>query len=217
MGTPSNGRKLACVVAAGLVMMCSLASPGHAQSSGVSDELKKLLNSKAYVDKLRFIVSRYEASVTGCKTPNVVGRTGLTLLDARVPMPGIGVPASAQWIDTVGVKGCGKPYQRRVVGAQHKGQTVLFPYLAGSTRTTPVVQFETMRLVLSKERKHAEAAGCKAEDLVSVETTQLVATAKGEHGTMWREAWTVKSCKGSRKVGLLFAPDKNGHVGVTLQ
>lgn len=197
--------------------MCGLTASGFAQSSADQEELKKLLNSKAYIDKLRFIVSRYEASVNGCKTPSVVGRTGLTLLDARVPMPGIGVPASAQWMDTVGVKGCGKPYQRRVVGARHKGQTVMFPYLSGSTRTTPVVQFETMRLVLSEERKHAAAAGCKADDPVSVATTQLVATAKSEHGTMWRESWTVRSCKGQRNVGLLFAPDQNGHVAVTLE
>ncbi|MCP5080845.1 MAG: hypothetical protein GY948_04030 [Alphaproteobacteria bacterium] len=194
-----------------------MAAPGRAQSSAEEQELKKLLNSKPYVNKLRFVVSRYEASVNGCKAPNVVGRTGLTLLDARVPMPGIGVPASAQWMDVVGVKGCGKPYQRRVVGARHKGQTVMFPYLSGSTRTTPVVQFETMRLVLNEERKHATAAGCKAEDLVSVATTRFVASAKAEHGTMWRESWTVKSCKGVRNVGLQFAPDKNGHVAVTLE
>lgn len=211
------GRRWVPLAVAALLVSCGLAVPGLAQSSAEQEDLKKYLNSKLYVNKLRFIVSRYEASVNGCKTPNVVGRTGLTLLDKRVPMPGIGVPESTQWMDTVGIKGCGKPYQRRVVGAQHKGQTVMFPYLSGGTRTTPVVQFETMRLVLNEERKHAAAAGCKAEDPIAVATTKFVASAKAEHGTMWRESWTVKSCKGVRNVGLQFAPDINGHVAVTLE
>jgi len=217
MRTSLIGRRLAPLAAVGLLVSFAMAAPGLAQNSTELQDLKKLLNSKPYVSKLRFVVSRYEAGVNGCKTPNVVGRTDLTLLDARVPMPGIGVPASAQWMDTVGVKGCGKPYQRRVVGAQHKGQTVMFPYLSGSTRTTPVVQFETMRLVLNQERKHAAAAGCKAADLVSIATTRFVGSAKAEHGTMWRESWTVKSCKGLLNVGLQFSPDNNGHVAVTLE
>ncbi len=203
-------------LAAGLVL-CSAHSANSAPSTKEQRNLKTYLNSPSYVNKLRFVVARYEASVNGCKTPKVAGRTGAKLLKTRVAMPGIGVPKSAQWIDIVRVEGCGKPFRRKVIAAQHKGQAVMFPYLNGSTRTTPKLQFETMKLVLRTERKRSTKAGCKKKSLLAISNSKYVASAKVEHGTMWRESWTVKNCKGNRKVGVLFAPDKDGKITVSLE
>ncbi len=188
-----------------------------AQSALDQKKLKKYLNSAAYVNKLRFVVAAYEARVNGCKTPKVAGRTGAKLLKSRVAMPDIGVPKSAQWIDEVRVEGCGKPFKRKVVAAQHQGQAVMFPYLAGSTRTTPKLQFETMKLVLAAERKRSTKAGCKKKSHLAVRNAKFVAQAKMKNGVMWRETWTVKSCKGNRKVGVLFAPDQDGKITVSVE
>ena len=188
-----------------------------AQSSSDQSKLKKYLNSPAYVNKLKFVVSRYEASVNGCKSPKVAGRTGVTLLKRPVAMPDIGVPKSGQWIDTVRVEGCGKPFKRKVVAAQHRGQPVIFPYLAGGTRTTPKLQYETMKLVLAAERERTLKAGCEKKSLLRISNSKFVAQAKVKNGTMWRETWTVKSCKGNRKVGIMFMPDKDGKITVSLE
>ncbi len=209
--------KLALVALTALPLVLLTSNADAAPSTTDQRKLKKYLNSEAYVNKLRFIVSRYEASVNGCKTPKVAGRITAKLLKRRVAMPGIGVPTSTQWIDVVRVEGCGKPFRRKVVAAQHKGQAVMFPYLKGSTRTTPKLQFDTMKLVLSAERKRSTKAGCKKKSLLAISTSKFVAEAKVEHGTMWRETWTVKSCKGNRKVGILFAPNQDGKITVSLE
>ena len=208
----------AALLALSPVCLIGLTIAAEAAPSG-SDQKKlhKYLNSPAYVNKLRFVVARYEANVNGCKTPKIAGRTGVKMLKAPVAMPDIGVPKSRQWIDTVRVEGCGKPFRRKVVAAQHQGQAVMFPYLSGSTRTTPKLQFETMKLVLAAERKRSTKAGCKKKSLLRVSTSKFVAQAKVKTGTMWRETWTVRSCKGNRKVGILFTPDKNGKIRVSLE
>ena len=93
----------------------------------------------------------------------------------------------------------------------------MFPYLAGSTRTTPKLQFETMKKVLAAERKRSTKAGCKKKSLLRVSTSTFVAQAKVRNGTMWRETWTVRNCKGNRKVGILFSPDTDGKITVSLE
>lgn len=209
--------KLTLVVLAAAPLLLSAPNVDAAPSTADERKLKKYLNSAAYVNKLRFIVSRYEASVNGCKTPKVAGRTSAKLLKARVAMPGIGVPTSTQWVDIVRVEGCGKPFRRKVIAAHHNGQAVMFPYLKGSTRTTPKLQFDTMKLVLSAERKRSTKAGCKKKSPLTISNSKFVAAAKVQNGTMWRESWTVKSCKGNRKVGILFAPDKDGKITVSIE
>ncbi|MEM8647577.1 MAG: hypothetical protein AAGF86_14685 [Pseudomonadota bacterium] len=200
-----------------VVLLWSQAEAPAAPSASDQKKLKKYLNSRAYVNKLRFVVARYEANVNGCKSPKIAGRTGVKMLKAPVAMPDIGVPKSGQWIDTVRVEGCGKPFRRKVIAAKHGSEAVMFPYLAGSTRTTPKLQFETMKLVLAAERKRSTKAGCKKKSLLKVSNSKFVAQAKMKHGTMWRETWTVKNCKGQRKVGILFTPDKRGKIQVSLE
>ena len=180
-------------------------------------KLKELLNNPAYLKQLASIVSKYEVSVTGCKNPAVSGRVSTKLLKGPVAMPGVGMPKTVQWVDTVKVEGCGKAFSQKVVATVHRGRPVFFPYLAGSTRTTPKLQFEAMRQLLTKERTRSTEAGCKKNSPLTLSTTKFVAEAKIETGTMWREAWTVRNCKGKRTVGLLFSPDKTGKMQISVE
>ena len=201
-----------------LVTLPLLASAYDAAEAQVDQaKLKKLLNAPAYLKQLASVVSKYEISVTGCKKPSVSGRVSTKLLKRPVAIPGFGVPKSAQWVDTVRIEGCGKAFSRRVIATVHRGRAVFFPYLAGNTRTTPKRQFEAMRQLLTKERSRSTKAGCKKNSPLTLSTTKFVAEAKIETGTMWREAWTVRNCKGKRTVGLLFSPDKTGKMKVSVE
>ena len=208
-------RLIALSVSMALPLMAGLLGPAQAQVDQA--QLKNLLNAKAYLKQLASVVSKYEVSVTGCKKPAVSGRVSTKLLKRPVAMPGLGVPKSAQWVDTVRVEGCGKAFSRRVIVTVHQGRAVFFPYLAGNTRTTPKLQFEAMRQLLTKERTRSTKAGCKKNSPLTLSTTKFVAEAKIETGTMWREAWTVRNCKGKRTVGLLFSPDNTGKMTVSVE
>ena len=204
-------------ISALLVVPVVVAGLGSAEAQFDPAKLKKLLNAPGYLKQLASVVSKYEVSVTGCKSPAVSGRVSTKLLKGPVAMPGIGIPKSAQWVDTVRVEGCGKAFSRKVIATVHRGRPVFFPYLAGTTRTTPKLQFDAMRQLLAKERTRSTKAGCKKNSPLTLSTTKFVAKAKIETGTMWREAWTVRNCKGKRSVGLLFSPDKTGKMTVSVE
>ncbi len=208
---------LGSLVLASAVLGAGPAQLSFAQSKASQAKLKKLLNSPGYVKKLQFILSRYEASVSGCKAPKVAGRISAKLLRKPVAMPGVGMPKTLQWIDIVRVEGCGKPFSRKVIATVHKGQAVFFPYLSGSTKTSPRMQFEAMRQVLARERTRSTKAGCKKNSPLTLSTTKFVAEAKVSTGTMWRESWTVQNCKGKRAVGILFAPDPKGKMTISIE
>lgn len=155
--------------------------------------------------------------VAGCKAPKVSGRITAKVLRTPLAMPGIGLPKSMQWVDVVRIEGCGKPFGRKVIATVKDGQAVFFSYLHGSTKTTPKLQFETMRHLLTKERSRSTKAGCKKNSPLILNTTEFVAEAKVETGTMWREAWTITNCKGKRVVGVLFVPDASGKSTITIE
>ncbi|MEM7424945.1 MAG: hypothetical protein AAF441_02550 [Pseudomonadota bacterium] len=198
-------------------LVCASSLSAFAQTQVDPTKFKSLLNSPAYVKQMAAVVSKYEVSVTGCKTPKVAGRVSTKLMKRPVAMPGIGLPGSAQWVDTLKIEGCGKAFQRKVIATLHQGRPIFFPYLAGTTRTTPKLQLDAMRQLLTKERTRSTQAGCKKNSPLTLSTTKFVAEAKVETGTMWREAWTVRNCKGKRVVGLLFSPDRTGKVKVSVE
>ncbi len=204
-------------VCASVVAVLSGAAAASGQAQVDPAKLKKLLNAPGYVKQLATVVSKYESSVTGCKKPVVAGRVSTKLLKRAVAMPGVGLPKAAQWVDTVRVEGCGKAFSRKVIATVHQGRPIFFPYLAGSTRTTPKLQFDAMRQLLTKERTRSTRVGCKKNSPLTLSTTKFVAEAKVETGTMWREAWTVRNCKGKRVVGLLFSPDKTGKMTISVE
>ncbi len=204
-------------ISASVVLSFIGAGEAFAQAQVDPAKLKKLLNAPAYVKQLAAVVSKYETSVTGCKKPVVAGRVSTKLLKRAVAMPGVGLLKTAQWVDTVKIKGCGRTFSRKVIATIHQGRPIFFPYLAGSTRTTPKLQLDAMRQLLTKERTRSTRAGCKKNSPLTLSTTKFVAEAKVETGTMWREAWTVRNCKGKRVVGLLFSPDKSGKVTISVE
>lgn len=194
-------------------------SPGYpsADSTPTVDgrPLQEVLNSKDYLDRLVRYLIGYETWINICTDAEPEERLRTMMVTEPVALPGVEGAAGAQWLEVIRIRGCEKSYERMIFATYHDGKPVFHAQLSGTSKTTPLVQHETLTALRARETDVAHAAGCDRADRARVLGANLDDAWDGTKAGTWREIWIVHSCKGVKEVPVVFKTSQDGTVGFT--
>lgn len=174
--------------------------------------LQKILNSKDYLEHLVRYLIGYETWIGICTDAEPDQRLRTLMITEPVRLPGIDGISTPQWLEVIQIKGCNRSYERMIYATYHDGKPVFHAQISGSTKTTPQLQHETLAALRARETERAHQAGCERADSARILAANLDPDWAGGTDREWREIWVVHSCKGVKKVPVLFGPGADGTV-----
>ena len=190
--------------------------PKPAQDATVDGKpLQAVLNDKDYLDQLVRYVIGYDTWIHNFSDAEPEERLRTLMISEPLHMPGIDGVSTPQWLEVIRVRGCNRTYKRLVYATYHNGKPVFHAQIAGSTKTAPLVQHQTVTALRNHETLRAHAAGCDRAHKARVTAANLDEDWSASTATQWREIWTVQSCRGVTEMPVYFRVDESG--GVTFR
>jgi hypothetical protein len=174
--------------------------------------LQSIINDKDYIEQLVRYLIGYETWIHMCADAEPEERLRTLVVGEPQQMPGIDDLNSPQWLEVIRVRGCDRTYERLIYATYHDGKPVFHAQLAGSSKTGPRLQHETLTALRRRETERAHAAGCERADSARVIAAELDKAWPQAADGRWREVWTVHSCKGASDVPVQFQTGPDGTV-----
>ncbi len=170
------------------------------------------LNSSDYLERLITYLVGYETWIGICTDAEPVNRVRTWMATEPVPLPGAERIDGPQWIEIVEIEGCQRTYQRMVYATVSDGNPVFHARLPGDSKAEPLLQHRAVTELREQQSEWSWTQGCDRVDRARILAGEVDKSWPGTTDTSWREEWVVHTCKGVKRVPVIFTPGADGEI-----